>query len=588
MNIGNEEVPESFNNPFRYIPHPLCRRAAEEVVAYIRQMPEAEEEVKQGKMLGVMIVKDKDGIGFLAAYSGQIEALENTEEREWFVPAVFDYLQPDGYFKTHEREISDINARIKQAEEDKQYSSLCDDLKAMQERHYTEIAEYKRLCDDAKEKRAAKRAQGAMTAEERDAMTRESQFMKAELKRKKKKAAEEEQSLIDRLLPQKTLIEKLKAERHQKSDALQEWLFRNFVMLNAKGERSDLIDIFSRYGSKATNMRPPSGSGECCAPKLLQYAFLHHLKPLQIAEFWYGASPKKEIRHQGEYYPACSGKCKPILTFMMQGMKTEFAFSTEDDTCENIWDDSVCIQAQGEENGTIEILYDDPHLSVICKPAGMLAEPGKIKSVSAKEIYQRIFPSATGPVIVHRLDMDTSGVMIMTKDLPTYWAIQKQFERRTIHKRYIALVEGQLSSNTGNAKNTKKASAAKGLSILLKFMPDASARNRISLPLRPDILDRPRQIVDFDNGKEAITEYEILEHRGDKTLIALYPLTGRTHQLRVHCAHPLGLNSPIVGDPLYGHSTDSRMMLHAASITFVHPYTNKEINVETTAPEFSE
>jgi len=175
--------------------------------------------------------------------------------------------------------------------------------------------------------------------------------------------------------------------------------------------------------------------------------------------------------------------------------------------------------------------------------------------------------------------------MIMTKDLPTYWAIQKQFERRTIHKRYIALVEGQLNNDF---KNDKTESSAIGVSVSPRFVPDTSVRNRISLPLRPDILDRPRQIVDFENGKEAITEYEILEHRGDKTLIALYPLTGRTHQLRVHCAHPLGLNSPIVGDPLYGHSTDSRMMLHAASITFVHPYTNKEIKVETIAPEFSE
>ena len=363
----------------------------------------------------------------------------------------------------------------------------------------------------------------------------------AELKRLKKSVNEKTALETEYEVYEKDL-KKAKQLRKELSEALQQWLFEKFQMLNAEGESKDLLEIFKDEAVKI----PPAGSGECCEPKLLQYAYLHGYKPLQMAMFWWGESPKEEIRHHLQFYPACNGKCKPILHWMLP--KTVFETQQTEATIYN----------------KVETLYEDRELAVIYKPEGLLSVPGKDASQpSVYTLMRRKYPEATGPLIVHRLDMATSGLMIIAKTEFAYHRLQKEFLNHRVQKKYVAIVCGKDKESCN------------------RILKEAeSGRGYISLPLMADFLDRPRQIVNREQGKEAITEYEVLERIDDTHLrLALYPKTGRTHQLRVHCAHQEGLNAPIIGDPLYGNETATRLHLHAEEITFEHPMTGKKMTI---------
>ena len=551
------DFPEKMNNPFDYEPHPLCIQICKELQTYLENKKEWREEIDRGKMFGVLIVEKPSDIhegrqlGYLAAYSGQIGGRSDWDD---FVPAVFDYLQPDGYFKTHEAEITHINESILRLEKDERMQkaqTLIADLLAQRQQA---IAAFQEKMKEKKAQRDLRRKQGNLSAEEEQAMTKESQFMKAELRRLKKSLAEKT-TLETEYEDYQNNISRLKQLRKQLSDALQQWLFAQFRMLNAEGEEKDLLEIFRDTALEdqpnlsllskraALKMVPPAGSGECCEPKLLQYAFRHHLKPLQMAMFWWGESPKEEIRHHLQFYPACNGKCKPILRWMLPEVNTMLNHASQP--------------------LTLETLYEDRELAVICKPAGMLSVPGKEPGVtSVYSIMRGKYPEATGPLIVHRLDMATSGLMVIAKTEFAYHRLQEQFASHQIQKKYIAIV------------------CAKEGSI--------QPEGLLSLPLMPDYLDRPRQIVNHEQGKEAITEYKVLgneENEGNNQhlRLALYPQTGRTHQLRVHCAHREGLNAPILGDPLYSCEKAPRLYLHAESIRFTHPLSGKEIFIERKA-----
>ena len=526
-----KEYPKRMNNPFDYEPHPLCIKACRELQAYLAKREDWQEEISRGKMFGVLIVErnepgqDTPQLGYLAAYSGQIGGRSDWED---FVPAVFDYLQPNGIFKTREAIISNMNLAIKEMEVcEKKVQQLIQPLEGLRK---SEIDKLQKNLKEAKAKRDAIRQRGNLTSEEEAELIRESQHMKAEFRRKKRKIEEKtETELIYEKMQEE--IRKVKLSRKQRSDNLQRWLFSQFNMLNDKGECKNLIDIFQDTAAKT----PPAGSGECCEPKLLQYAFSLGYKPLQMAMFWWGESPKEEIRHHLHFYPACNGKCKPILQWMLPA-------STFEPTAVDL---SIY--------NKVEMLYEDREIAVIHKPEGLLSVPGKdAAQPSVYALMRSKYPEATGPLIVHRLDMSTSGVMMIAKTEFAYHRLQKAFLNHQIQKKYVAIISGK----------------------------DIPEKGIISLPLMPDYLDRPRQIVDHEQGKEAITEYEVLEPVDDSHLrIALYPKTGRTHQLRVHCAHHEGLNAPILGDPLYGNEKAVRLHLHAEEITFEHPLTGKEMTI---------
>lgn len=519
--ISDIPLPERFTYPFCYTPHPLCVMAAEEVQHYLSKQNDWQEELSQGKMFGVLIVQTEDGsIGYLTAFSG---ILAGKNIHPYFVPPVYDLLQPQGFFKIEEENISAINRRIRRLEEDKKYIDLRSNLTQTTQSAQDALSIAKTQLKEAKDKRELLRKTDQLDAKEEADLIRESQFQKAEYKRLERSWKDKIASLQVEVGNWEKQIQELKAERKVRSAALQQQLFEQFRMLNYRGEVITLCDIFEQTVHKT----PPAGAGECAAPKLLQQAYLNHWKPIAMAEFWWGNSPKNEVRHHGYYYPACKGKCEPILRHMLQGLEVEA----------NPMQQEV---ERGNEN--LNIVYEDQWLLIINKPAGMLSVPGKERQTSIYDLAREAYPEAEGPMIVHRLDMATSGLLIIAKDKKTHQHLQAQFKNRSIRKKYIALLDGIVPEDEGT----------------------------IELPLCPNPLDRPRQMVDTQYGKPAITYYQVLERTDKYTRIAFSPHTGRTHQLRVHAAHPSGLHCPIIGDELYGKK-DKRLYLHAESIEFTHP-----------------
>ena len=636
--------PRQFTYPFCYDVDPLAEAASEELQHYIATTGLMSAEKGCGKMFGVLVVeyKDEEGAlqrGFLAAYSG---LLGGRNDWQYFVPPVFDAQQPDGHFKRTEREISAINREISAIEHDPQYLQSVAQQEETMKRLQAEVEAFKVEVDAAKARRDARRKSGEPLSEEEQAeMVRESQFMKAELRRRRK-AMEQADSTFN--TQHSTFLKSLQRKRKQMSDELQRWLFAAYRMLNAKGEERDLIDIFREY----THAMPPAGAGDCCAPKLLQYAYQHRLRPVCMAEFWWGESPASEIRHHLHYYPACRSKCLPILTHMLKGL----------DVAPNPL-------AQKRHTAEPRVLYADEYILVVDKPAGMLSVPGKAESVrsefsdsaniSVEEYFAQLTIGTAGVVggagiparttapnysdnnsqcrgqesprllqlptnsqfttnskflkAAHRLDMDTSGLLVLARTEQAYVELQRQFASRETVKRYEAVLSGVPKhivggygipavaiANTGGYGIPAVAIANscshlyfydQGLRqecrSLLRLEPFAIqfakySSGFISLPLIADINDRPRQRVDLEHGKPAYTLYDIKKVDKGRTLIHLYPKTGRTHQLRVHCAHPLGLACPILGDPLYGIERADRMYLHAAELTFRHPITGEPMH----------
>lgn len=586
--VSHLALPEKFTYPFHYTPHPLCVLAAEEVKEYIASRKEWQEELASGKMFGVLIVQTDNGItnneenqiGYLAAFSGN---LDGKNLHPYFVPPVYDLLQPEGFFKIEEEQISAINIRIRELENSGSYLDSKEKWKIETEQAKAVLNQAKAELKMAKEAREIRRQSSPeLSGEEQASLIRESQYQKAEYKRLEKKWKKRLEELETEVRHFDIEIERLKTERKERSAALQRKLFEQFRMLNAQGEVKDLYTIFEQTVQKV----PPAGAGECALPKLLQYAYLHQLKPLAMAEFWWGDSPKNEIRHHGYYYPSCKGKCEPILQHMLQGLEV---------------DENPLLNPIHEEE-ELEIVFEDEWLLVINKPAGMLSVPGKAEDRDS--VYHRLkkkYPEATGPMIVHRLDMATSGLLLVAKTKEVHRDLQAQFANRSIKKRYVAVLDGVIIKTEKETKPiAEKAILIAKETVSTKKTAKAERTGntgRIELPLCLNPLDRPRQMVSSEHGKEAITEYQIISeseritsesentfnesNRIDEsersinesrkyTRIVFYPLTGRTHQLRVHAAHPEGLGCPILGDELYGKKAD-RLYLHAEYIEFRHP-----------------
>lgn len=528
---NNIHQPEYFTYPFHYSPHPLCIMAANEVKKYLHSKAEWKEDISDGKMFGVIITSDTYGnLYFMSAFSG-IFAGKNTHS--YFVPPIYNLQKPDGIFKNEEAEISHINESINELENCEEIKLKESNLQKMISQSTKDISEMKQRIKEAKIARDMKRQKGLDNEDEELLLIKESQYMKAELKRKEKfwkSTIAKEKEYLDNIY---TKIEVLKEERKIRSAKLQLWLFRQFIMWNGKGEKKDLIDIFNDYEGKI----PPAGSGECCAPKLLQATYKLGLHPICMAEFWLGKSPKEEIRHNEEFYPACRNKCLPILKYMLQGLKVE------ENPLKKKMDAVVSL---------LKVIYEDEWLAVISKPSGMLSVPGKEDAPSVYDLLEKKWSPENHPLIVHRLDMDTSGIMIVAKTKTAHELLQEQFAKHSIKKRYLALLDGIILTDNGF----------------------------IDLPICANHLDRPRQMVNFEYGKKARTYYEVIERNKDTTLVAFYPETGRTHQLRIHAAHTEGLGCPIIGDNLYGKRKAERLYLHAQSIEFIHPITKENMKFE--------
>ncbi|MCL7986911.1 pseudouridine synthase [Sphingobacterium sp. lm-10] len=548
LTAASEALPDLFTFPFSYDPHPLSIRAAEQVKAYLQKQQDfshnfglvpGEDGLAIGKMFGVMVVKDKHGkLGFLAAVSGK---LANSNQHAFFVPPVYDMLDEEGFFLKEEQRINEINreiAALKVSEEWLHARQRLQDIKK----------ENEKLVEAARFKQKQQKSARKQIRENLDATLSES--ARAEILAdliKQSYRDQHEYNLVkqhcdahlnimqaDEQHWQKRLNH-LKEERKQRSSALQQKIFDQYQFLNAEGDIRSVLAIFRDLA----NGIPPAGAGECAAPKLFQYAYQHNFTPICMAEFWWGTSPSAEVRRHEQFYPSCRGKCEPILNFMMQGLAVE---------------PNPLLQPLETPSG-LDIIFEDDHFIVVNKPAELLSVPG----IHIKDsVYTRILAickDITGPVIIHRLDMSTSGIMLLAKHKEAHRHIQDQFIKHQVTKRYTALLDGIIPHKEGV----------------------------IDLPLRVDLDDRPRQMVCYTHGKPAQTRYRVVEFADGKTRIHFFPLTGRTHQLRVHAAHRLGLHTPIMGDDLYGDKAD-RLHLHAGHIAFIHPASGEKLVFEVADP----
>ena len=558
------ELPKSFTFPFYYKPHPLCLIVANELQQYLLTKYDTNKEIsKSGKMFGVLLVKNKiNKLGYLTAYSGKSNTLEKLNR---FVPAISNEYEINEIFTTEQKNINQLTTQLNQLENNPTLHNYQNELNTLKQQFSIELTEKQRINAEKRKHRKTKRVQASDNLSLGDInnllaqLAIESVSDKNEILVLKTNWQEAIKILETKLTILNTAIEDLKSERQQRSSMLQAKLFQQYQLLNSNGDTKSLNDIF-----KPTPQHiPPAGSGDCAAPKLLQYAFLHNLTPMAMAEFWWGTSPKSEVRQHKNYYPACIGKCEPILNWMLKGMAV----------------DANPLLQNAAEGKDIEIIYQDSAIAIINKPSGYLSVPGKHIKDSVQTRIQELIPTASGPIVVHRLDMCTSGLMVIALTKRSHKALQKQFINRTIHKRYIALLEGNIETNI-LLKNNEQTGSNKTSGI-------------ITLPLVGDLHDRPRQKVCYTHGKHAETFWKVVklttnsveqknEHHKVRTKVYLYPKTGRTHQLRVHCAHQLGLNTPIVGDDLYGKG-DNRLHLHAETIELDHPLSKERLSFQIDA-----
>ena len=547
--VSHYSLPNKFTYPFCYQPHPLALAASEELQQKLESFHPVSSE-QQGRMYGVLIVKDSQGtLGYLAALSGNAneantgesnadKSKTNDDAAINFVPTIHQAYNQSEFEKQQQVEINGINKTIAQLEANPDISMLTLLLKTEIAKSDEEIQCLQQQMRDNKKARKEQRTwlSTAVLSEDehRDisiALSRASVTDKKALQALKLHHQTRISLTSTDLLQLTDEIESLKKLRKKRSAKLQKHFFKQYQMLNNKGEGKDLIEIFA----ETLVQKPPAGSGDCAAPKLLQYAFEHKLTPLCMAEFWWGKQPTSEIRKHKHFYPACQGKCLPILGHMLEGMEV----------------DKNPLLDNPAEDIELEIVFQDEHVVVVNKPAGLLSVPGK----SIKDsVYTRIktqFPQASGGLIVHRLDMATSGLLMLALNERAHKHLQQQFMNKEINKRYVATIEGTLEKTSGE----------------------------ICLPLRGDFDDRPKQMVCHEHGKFAETHWQLIEEVDNTSKLFLYPITGRTHQLRMHCAHPDGLNLPIIGDSLYGNSAD-RLHLHAQRLSFTHPITKERLTFE--------
>jgi tRNA pseudouridine32 synthase / 23S rRNA pseudouridine746 synthase len=533
--IDEMQLPEQFTFPYAYEPSPIALLAVRELQEDFLHQRKWDEHFGDyeyengeicGKMFGVLVVQNiNKEVGYLSAFSGKL--MGKTHQMP-FVGPVYDRLTDQGFFKSEEQVITAINQKLLAIKADPDYLALQVIYSQQQQKAHFETNKSLMHKKESKRLRQIWREQALNTLDNDQLLPLMKQLSaeSQDLHYRHKRLINEWRAVLEGIQKQLEVhgmqIDELKLERKKRSIALQQRLFDQYQFLNKNGETKGLSTLFSN----TKQQRPPAGAGDCAAPKLLQYAFLNQLKPIAMAEFWWGQSPRLQLRKHGHFYPACLGKCKPILAHMLEDIPIDQNPAYEHS-----------IATPG-----LEILYQNEQFLIINKPNGLLSVPGKYVLDSVASRVRLMYPTATGPLIVHRLDRETSGVMVVTKTIEAYHHLQNQFLTKTIKKRYEALLGGVLSEKEGT----------------------------IELPLRPDHHQRPRQMVCFEKGKDSATKWKVLEVKEGETRVSFEPFTGRTHQIRVHAAHPDGLNLPIIGDALYGTKAD-RLMLHARSIKFLNP-----------------
>ncbi|OBT13386.1 RNA pseudouridine synthase [Vibrio sp. UCD-FRSSP16_10] len=535
---SNYSLPERFTYPFYYEPHPLSVMASTQLQQTLQANPDFSS-FTRGKMFGVLVVKNTQGeLGFLSAFSGKIN---DSNHHQGFVPPVYDMLEEGSFYRGELDEVTQISNEIKAFESKSNIDVLKQQFAQISSDATQQITQLQAEIAESRKERKQQRMHGQQTLYSADFsaleadLAKQSVAQKNQLKWLKKEWADKQDIVKHQIQEIETAHSELRQRRATRSNQLQHKVFAHYAFLNANAERQDLNQIFANTAYKV----PPAGAGECAAPKLLQYAYLNQYTPIVLAEFWWGPSPKSEIRKHQQFYPSCMSKCHPILSHMLQGLEV---------------DPNPLLENPAKDK-PLPIVYEDEHIVVVNKPEGFLSVPGRHIQDSAFHRIIQMYPDAEGPFVLHRLDMATSGLLVFALTKRANKHLQKQFISREVKKRYVALIDGELTQNEG----------------------------QIALPLCGDPYDRPRQMVCYEQGKPSLTHYQLIEVIDGKTKLFLYPETGRTHQLRVHCAHKDGLNMPMIGDTLYGNK-DVRLFLHAQQLSFSHPITQQWMTFETDIP----
>lgn len=525
--------PDGFPDPFQIPPHPLAVEAAKDLQSFLDK-PDSQNHYaldKEGKMFGVLVVQSSEyGIGYLSGFSGK---LNGAWHHEGFVPPVFDLKKRLSLLEPGEQRLKELGEQINKLNQHPEHLAMCQKLSLLEQEYDLEFKALAKLLLERKQKRHSLRQEAQLTRNERVLiqLSFESQNDKRQRKRLRQKWSKSCEEITAQIKTYNDRIQCLRHERSRLSSRLQKQSFAGYQLKNFLREVTPLTSFYN-------NNSPPGGAGDCAAPKLLQFAFKNKLKPIALAEFWWGEEPSSSIRHHGHFYPPCRGKCRPILPYLLQGLVSEEVRVTVSEPC------------------VPEVIFEDEAIIVLNKPEGLLSVPGKTDQCSALDWLKQHYPEAEGPLLVHRLDMSTSGLLLAAKSTSVYKALQTQFMQRVVKKRYVALLSGRLQRTSG----------------------------LVELPIRVDLDDRPRQLVCYDYGKPALTRWRVLgEAQNGWTRVYFYPITGRTHQLRIHAAHKLGLGLPIVGDELYGKA-GKRLMLHANQLQFRHPTTGKEMLFESKSP----
>lgn len=528
--VSSIALPDELAYPHQYRPHKIAILAASELQRYLESQNDFihnfglknKENNAVGKMFGVLVVKDQDhNIGYLAAFSGKIA---NSTKHTQFVPPVYDMLCPNGFYRKKEAEIEAITRQLKILQSDRKYQLIKHTFTNKRLEFDTLIhQETRKIKHRRKQRKKNRNIDNQKNINEEFYLREYEVYLNSQLAAIKSKYDEYQK-----------ILKELKEKRKQTSNTIQNKIFEEYLFINAKGKQKNIPSLFQKKSNQIA-----TGTGDCCAPKLFQFAFKNALHPIAMAEFWWGAPLPGAIRKHRNFYPACKTKCQPILQFMLEGLKVQknplFPLITK--------------------SKPLKILYEDAYIIAIDKPINYLSISGKETNVSVQSYLTHQFPNEKNLLLVHRLDMATSGVLLISKNNEIHKALQNQFITKTIKKRYVAILNGAISQNSG----------------------------AINLPIRVDLEDRPKQMVCHSFGKTAVTKWKVIEKKQGTTRVYFYPITGRTHQLRIHAAHYKGLNTPILGDVLYG-SANERLFLHAESLQFVHPVTGKEMHITAEVP----
>lgn len=483
--------------------------------------------LREGKMYGVLLVESSAGSQIvLKAFSGLLNG--KGQLVGWVAPiagrekvAIEESitLSKLATIKQELIELSEIPERLEYAKKLQEYES---EFQVLRDRHQV-----------SKQARQLKRTLNNPNLEELDRESQLEKMVRRDFKRDRNLIL---QPLKDAIAVADSKMQILKKQRRELSRTLQTQMHNAYVLTNFAGETRSLRELI-------TEGAMPTGMGDCCAPKLLHYAATHDLMPLAMAEFWWGNPSFDGYKIQGEFYGACVERCQPLMGFLLSGRRSP--------TAPNMF---ASLAKQD-----LQIIYEDEYLIAIAKPAGLLSVPGRYLDTQDSVLSRlRQALGEDKPLYpVHRLDRQTSGILLLARDLDSLRDLSDQFAKRKIHKVYEALLSGKI----------------------------AKERGTINLPLWSNPENRPFQQVDFERGKPSITEFRLLGDQENYSRIEFMPLTGRTHQLRVHSADPRGLGITILGDRLYGCATaTARLHLHARELTFTHPRSQKILHLQIPVP----